>query len=46
MSKATESRIGLSQKRRKQLKALKRGGESYNSLLGKMIKQYDPEQGQ
>ena len=45
MSKASESRVPVSNERRQQLKALKRGGESYNQLLGKMIEQYDPERG-
>lgn len=43
MAAINESRIGLSHERRKELKALKRGGESYDSLLKKMIRQYDPE---
>lgn len=44
MSKATESRVPLSSKRRRQLKALKRGGENYDQLLGKMIEQYNPDE--
>lgn len=43
MSMATESRIPCSRERRHQLKALKRGGENYDSLLRKMVSQYDPE---
>jgi hypothetical protein len=46
MSKATESRIPLSRTRLEQLRSLKRGGENYDSLLAKMIRQYDPDQGQ
>lgn len=44
MSTATESRVPLSNERRRELKALKRGGESYNQLIGKMIEQYDPDE--
>lgn len=41
---ALESRIALSVTRREQLKALKRGDETYDELLAKMIQQYDPDE--
>lgn len=44
MSKASQSRVPLSEERRRQLKALKRGGEPYDSLLEKMIEQYNPDE--
>ena len=44
MTDATESRIPLSIERRKQLTALKRGAENYDSLLEKMIEQYNPDE--
>lgn len=44
MSQASESRVPLSHERRRELKALKRGGENYNDLIGKMIEQYDPDE--
>jgi len=40
----TNTRIPLSETRRKQLKALKRGDETYDQLLEKMIEQYDPDE--
>jgi hypothetical protein len=40
----TNTRIPLSETRRKQLKALKRGDETYDELLEKMIQQYDPDE--
>lgn len=40
----TDTRIPLSKDRRKQLKALKRGDETYDELLEKMIDQYDPDE--
>lgn len=40
----TDTRIPLSRDRRDQLKALKRGDETYDELLLKMIRQYDPEE--
>lgn len=43
MTKATESRIPCSRERRLQLTSLKRGAENYDTLLEKMIRQYDPE---
>jgi len=43
MSEAHESRIPVSRKTRKLVKQQKRGGENYDSLLRKMVKQYDPE---
>jgi hypothetical protein len=43
MSSVTDSRIPVSRPTRKRLKALKRGGETYDRLLNKMAEQYDPE---
>lgn len=40
----TDTRIPLSSDRRAQLKALKRGDETYDELLAKMIEQYDPDE--
>jgi hypothetical protein len=40
----TDTRIPLSSDRRAQLKALKRGDETYDQLLEKMIEQYDPDE--
>lgn len=45
MSQTTESRIPCSQDTRKLIAAQKRGGETYDTLLQKMAKQYDPEKG-
>jgi len=42
MTKSTEARIPCSQKTRKLLKSHKRGGESYDTLLQKMVQQYNP----
>lgn len=42
MSQATETRIPCSAETRQQVKALKRGGESYDQLLQKMVEQYQP----
>jgi len=44
MPKASESRVPVSDERRRELKSLKRGGEPYDSLLEKMIEQYDPDE--
>jgi hypothetical protein len=44
MPKASESRIPISIERRKEIAALKRGGENYDSLLAKMADQYDPDE--
>jgi hypothetical protein len=43
MASATESRIPVSKATRKKVKALKRAGETYDSLLSKMADQYDPD---
>jgi hypothetical protein len=45
MSKTTETRIPCSEKTRRLVKSLKRGGESYDDLLQKMADQYNPEIG-
>jgi len=43
MSSAHESRIPCSKKTRMAVKRKKRGGENYDTLLQKMVEQYDPE---
>ena len=43
MSQAHESRIPCSRETRKLVKSCKRGGENYDSVLRKMVEQYDPE---
>lgn len=43
MSKASETRIPCSNRTRQLVKAQKRGGESYDELLQKMVEQYEPE---
>lgn len=43
MDGVNETRIRCSKETRDLLKPLKRGGESYDELLRKMIDQYDPE---
>ena len=43
MSKRTESRMDCSVEAREQVKAQKRGGESYDEVLRKMVAQYNPE---
>jgi len=43
MSKAHESRIPCSKSTRQAVKQMKRGGENYDSVLQKMVEQYDPE---
>jgi hypothetical protein len=43
MSQAHESRIPCSRETRRLVKQRKRGGENYDSLLRKMVEQYDPE---
>lgn len=40
----TDTRIPLSKDRRDQLISLKRGDETYDELLEKMIRQYDPDE--
>jgi len=42
MTDATEARIACSRQTRQLVKAEKRGGESYDELLQKMTRQYDP----
>jgi len=46
MSKRGETRIDCSVGAREQVKAQKRGGESYDEVLQKMVKQYDPTPGE
>jgi hypothetical protein len=43
MPQANESRIPCSRETRRLIKRQKRGGENYDSVLRKMVKQYDPE---
>lgn len=43
MSKNADSRIPCSKETREAVAAQKRGGETYDSLLQKMVEQYDPE---
>ena len=43
MSQAHESRIPCSRDTRALVKRQKRGGENYDSVLRKMVEQYDPE---
>lgn len=38
-----DSRIPVSKKTQKLVKAQKRGGETYDELLRQMVKQYDPD---
>lgn len=42
MSKRHASRIDCSVEAREQVKAQKRGGESYDEVLRKIVEQYDP----
>lgn len=41
-----ESRIPVTRSTLELVKAQKRGGETYDTLLQKMVKQYDPEERQ
>lgn len=43
MSQANESRIPCSRETRRLVKHQKRGGENYDSVLRKMVAQYDPD---
>jgi hypothetical protein len=43
MSQAHESRIPCSRETRRLVKQQKRGGENYDSVLQKMVEQYDPK---
>jgi len=42
MSEASETRIPCSESTRELLKDAKEGGETYDLLLRRMLKQYDP----
>lgn len=44
MSTAHDSRIPCSKRTRKLVAAQKRGGENYDSVLRKMVEQYEPEE--
>ncbi|QAU12832.1 hypothetical protein EKH57_08885 [Halorubrum sp. BOL3-1] len=39
----TDARIAIDSETREQLRDQKRGGETYDRLLRKMIRQYDPD---
>lgn len=39
----TDARIAVSSETRDLVKAQKRGGETYDELLRKMVEEYDPE---
>lgn len=43
MSSPHETRIPCSKETRRVIKRKKRGGENYDTLLRKMVEQYDPE---
>lgn len=43
MATANETRIPCSRETRERVRAQKRGGENYDSVLRKMVEQYDPE---
>jgi hypothetical protein len=42
VSQAVETRVPCSRDTREQIRSCKRGGESYDSVLQKMVEQYDP----
>lgn len=44
VSRATETRVPCSRDTREQLRACKRGGESFDDLFQKMVEQYDPKE--
>lgn len=44
MTKTTETRIPCSRSTRRLVKAQKRGGESYDEVLKRMVEQYDPSE--
>lgn len=46
MTNTSETRIPCSLSTRRLVKAQKRGGESYDELLRKMVRQYEPEKHQ
>ena len=39
----TDARIAIANETRERLRGQKRGGETYDRLLKKMIEQYDPD---
>lgn len=43
MSTASESRVPCSEETRKALQHAKRGGETYDAMLQKMLDWYDPD---
>lgn len=44
MAESTETRVPCSRETRERLAASKRGGETYDELFQKMLKQYDPDE--
>lgn len=44
MAVTDETRIPCSKATRQMVKACKRGGENYDTVLQKMVEQYDPEE--
>jgi hypothetical protein len=46
MSKASATRLPVSKETRRLVKSCKRGGENYDSVLRKMVAQYDPDAAQ
>jgi hypothetical protein len=46
MARTADTRLPISTETRERLRTQKRGGESYDDLLQKMIDQYDPESAQ
>ena len=44
MSMASETRVPCSEETRAALRNSKRGGETFDELLQKMVSQYEPEQ--
>jgi hypothetical protein len=44
MANAQETRIPCSQETRRLVKSQKRGGERYEELLQKMVRQYNPDE--
>lgn len=44
MPKACETRLPCSRETRRLVKQQKRAGENYDTLLRKMVTQYDPEE--
>jgi hypothetical protein len=43
MATASNDRVPCSSETKQRIKAAKRGGETYDELFRKMLKQYDPD---